>query len=267
MEAEKENAGKESSAPELSIASSLVTPGFAEEPATPVQEDLPDIPPSDPAPQDFPPPSPPVEDAPEMDFLPPSEEYSKPAFSAEAAISAFKGFQESEPESIPDEVPEVPAFSLPVVEEIPSEPVFQSSSWPDPAVSVSKFQAAPAESGFAPAASPPESAFTSRPAENPFQAVPEPALQPSFPEDAPFPPATPHFQPAEPIAEVPPQAQEHVSVFQAAAPAPEIPVQAFQPSPEPAIVAETPDEESHAASSTDRVDDLLRQFRERYGKS
>lgn len=108
----------------------------------------------------------------------------------------------------------------------PSAPSFQP-------VQDSPFQVA-AEQPFTPPAQPAafqpvvDSPFQVAPQEPVFQ--PEPAFQPSFQTDSPF----------QPVAQ---------------------PEQAFQPAPEP--VAETP---APATADTDRVDDLLRQFRERYGR-
>lgn len=113
--------------------------------------------------------------------------------------------------------------------------------------------------------------------ENPFVAVPEPepAFQ-SYDEPPPV-PAFAAFEPSPPAFETPapPEIPPAVEVIP---PTPEFfppPTPAFQPAfepaPPPVIAAESAfqpaiGEETTAPPDTDRVDDLLRQFRERYGR-
>ena len=111
------------------------------------------------------------------------------------------------------------------------------------------------------------------PVNSPFQMA-EPAFTPepvqTFnppPVESPFQAAPPVFTPEPPAAAFPAaQSQNFTPSFSnyGAEPAP-----AFQPSPEPAFVAPAQPAEPTpppAAADTDRVDDLLRQFRERYGR-
>ncbi len=115
------------------------------------------------------------------------------------------------------------------------------------------------------------------PAESPFQFAP-PVSTPE-PQPAPFNPAP--WQETQPAAPAPAAAfqPQDDSPFQFAQPAPEPAPQsqnftpaaapAFQASPEPVFTPPVPSVESTPPPSppdTDRVDDLLRQFRERYGR-
>lgn len=139
----------------------------------------------------------------------------------------------------------------------------------------SPFQAA--EPTFQP--EPPATSFQP-PQDSPFQ-VAEPAFQPESPappsfqpvHDSPFQVADQPFTPPgqspafQPQADSPFQVAPQEPVFQpepafqpASQPAFQ-PEQAFQPAPEPAVETLPP-----STADTDRVDDLLRQFRERYGR-
>lgn len=157
------------------------------------------------------------------------------------------------PEPAPEEVPP-PVFEAVAPEpevKSPFEPAFAA---PEPVIPEPRFEMPPAESPFqaAPAFAAPqefpanvfepaetvESAYGSAPVAE-FQPVTAPAFQ-----AAPDPEPAPAFVPAPP----PP-------VFEAAPEPP--PVPAFEPAPEPA---------KPSVPDTDRVDDLLRQFRERYGR-
>lgn len=142
--------------------------------------------------------------------------------------------------------PEVAAFQPPP--EPVAAPYFQPAPEPAPV-----FQAAPE---FVP--TPTFQPAPDRVAAAIFQAAqdPEPALVfQTAPEFSP----TPAFQPA--------QEPERAPVFQAA---PEFtPAPPFQPAPEnpPAVVSQPVAEPAREpVPDTDRVDDLLRQFRERYGR-
>ncbi len=177
----------------------------------------------------------------------PAELSKEPTFFPEAAIAAFKAFPQEET------APEPP----PAAPDIPT-PAFQPESWPDPTLEETPFQAAPEPTPEPPA---PE------PESFPFQAAPSVSAEVS--------PASSDLVP-EPVAETyqASPALEEPPVFQAPpAPAPEVPVQAFQAAPEPpaAPAPPTPTEPSPEppnfdSPQTDRVDDLLKQFRERYGK-
>lgn len=174
----------------------------------------------------------------------PTPEPSDSSFSPEAAIAAFTAFKAEAP---PED--DLGGF-LP-----PSEPFSEK-----PAVSVEE---APQSQFAAPAT---EATEANRPDEpNPFHMAPATVAPQPKPLETP------------PIATTPPQENP----FQAA-PAQETPLQAFQaappaaetpPAPQQAPAttpldptAETPPTQQEE-SKTDRVDDLLKQFRERYGKS
>ncbi len=168
----------------------------------------------------------------------------------------------TEPAPLPE-----PVASEPVPEPVrePTPPPFHPAPEPTP----SPFQAAPTLSGTFPPSSPEEAKPdpAGEPTPPPFQAAP--ALAPVFPppspsSDEPATAAAP-FQAAPTYEEPPP--------FQAAPtpePAPEVPMQAFQAAPEPpsapAFAEPAPDPPDFKTPKTDRVDDLLKQFRERYGK-
>jgi len=113
--------------------------------------------------------------------------------------------------------------------------------------------------------------------ENPFVAVPEPepAFQ-SYDEPPPV-PAFAAFEPSPPALETPrppeiPPSREVIPPTPEFFPPPPPAFQpAFEPAPPPAAEAEaafqpTVSEENAPPPDTDRVDDLLRQFRERYGR-
>lgn len=192
-----------------------------------------------------------------------AEEVTMSNFFPEAAIAAFKRASEldNEPEPGAGSAVEVTP-APPVVEEI-----FQASSWPSPEISGSRFSTAfSSEEPTLPKPPP------SQPAENPFQAAAQPSFASAPPVDASFFPTAPPVQPEpqpQPVAEsfqAPPQQyqQEQVPVFQSA---PEVIPQTFQAAPEPEKTFQAASEEKDSGSPTDRVDDLLRQFRERYGKN
>jgi len=163
-------------------------------------------------------------------------------FSPEAAIAAFKSFPE--PFGTTSEAP--PA----------SDPLAMENSWPNPDANSSP--AFPPASDFAPS-----SAFQSEPDRTVMDS-------PFIIDTAPEPPLTPVEAP--PLAQVvsPPPAQV-VSPPPAELVCPP-PAQVVSPPPanqvpvSPAVQLPPPSP-SIPEASTDRVDDLLRQFRERYGKS
>ncbi len=147
----------------------------------------------------------------------------------------------------------------------PSPPTFVSAE-PEPPAAFSQGPFQPvSESPFQPA---PHEPYTFNPpptqpelqpqADSPFQAVPSPFIAAPFaPQEPIYPQET--FQPAS------------ESPFQAAAPlfTPAESATAFQPAPEPDPVEPFVPLEATpppSAADTDRVDDLLRQFRERYGR-
>ncbi|MEP2776053.1 MAG: hypothetical protein ABJM75_08005 [Luteolibacter sp.] len=200
-------------------------------------------------------------------------------FSAEAAIAAFGNFQTEQPlneegggflpPSDPSSPYAAPQGSAPQPKEEPSQSFSASAveppaseaptqAQPEPPAAENPFQMAPAEDPIQP---PADSVFQKAPAENPFspaqQSEPQPTEQHPQPyganapeqriyQDTPFP--------------LPPTEQPPAQVFQAAPPASEPSAsEAFTPAPQP-----DPDEQE---AKTDRVDDLLKQFRERYGKS
>ena len=192
------------------------------------------------------------------------------------------------------EIPEFRPFSVPQEAsaiEVASHEVERDSAWPAPAFSV------PAENPFArfAAREAPAPAFHfEKPASRvqPAQAVPVPAFQSPFQMETSEPIATPAFQPsAQPAAQVPqPFAAPVPPAFQAVPPGPAassfVPASivqettpsahdssygnsqaaAFEPAPQPASQAPAPEVSSVPAADTDRVDELLRQFRERYGR-
>jgi hypothetical protein len=118
-----------------------------------------------------------------------------------------------------------------------------AQSWPDPAFSAPAVQDTPAFGG---ASSPFQAAGA--PDSAPVPAVEPPTQVSAFEPVREFQPAVPLPEPAA-VAEAPPS-----PAF--------VPVEA--PAPEPPAKAEPPAETK--VPDTDRVDDLLRQFRERYGR-
>lgn len=123
-----------------------------------------------------------------------------------------------------------------------------------PAIQQSSFQPAPQEPY---AFNPPQQQPEPQPAvESPFQAAPspffaaEPAPQQSIPSQQAF----------QPVADSPFQAAPQS--FTPVEPAPPV----FQQAPEPVQPAAAETTPPPSAADTDRVDDLLRQFRERYGR-
>ncbi len=92
-----------------------------------------------------------------------------------------------------------------------------------------------------------------------FQAAPAEPQPPAFQ-------APPQENPASAFQAPPPQPQEQAPAFTPAPPAQDT-AGAFQSPPVQPAPQESPSEGKSAEASTDRVDDLLRQFRERYGKS
>ncbi|MDP4625435.1 MAG: hypothetical protein NWT08_09890 [Akkermansiaceae bacterium] len=193
----------------------------------------------------------------------PEPEPVETGFSPEAAIAAFSKFRK-------EESPEEDSGGfLP-----PSEP-FATNPAPEDITPVSApvYEEAPPKPFSAPPVEPvkPEEPITP----NPFMAAPTASVysQPPQPE------APPTAQPPQPFgtnAPAPIQPQENpfqapapmetpVQAFQAAPPAPEPPAPVQQaPSPAPEPPAPAPEQQE---VKTDRVDDLLKQFRERYGKS
>ena len=157
------------------------------------------------------------------------------------------------PEPAPEEVAP-PVFEAVAPEpevKSPFEPAFAA---PEPVIPEPRFEMPPAESPFqaapafaAPQDAPPNVFEPAEPVESAYGSAPvaefQPVSAPVF-QAAPEPEPAPVFEPAPP----PP-------VFEAAPEPP--PVPAFEPAPEPA---------KPSVPDTDRVDDLLRQFRERYGR-
>lgn len=211
-------------------------------------------------------PEPPPQEAPVPEATKP--EPIETGFSPEAAIAAFKNYGSENPpkEDLAAFMSPSEPFSekseAPVAEATPSQPfsapVVETPQAPEaePPAELNPFQVAPAEvTPQPPKAEPPV---------NPFQAAPaEVAPQPESP---PVPPQQETPVPAPAAGETP------VEAFQAPAPAPEPPTPPqIPPSPpaEPAPPkqsAPTPPPQQEEVKS-DRVDDLLKQFRERYGKS
>jgi hypothetical protein len=175
--------------------------------------------------------------------------------------------------------------------EPPQASVFQPS--PEPAPEPSSFQpAAPETSFFQPAAEPPSGPSSFQPAApetSPFQPAAEPlpgpsSFQPAAPETSPFqaapepPPGPSSFQPAAPETSVFQPAPEPAPGPPSFQPAPESPGSNLSPGPPPVTESPvaTPPEvqaaepntgaETEQIPDTDRVDELLRQFRERYGR-
>ncbi|QTN34115.1 hypothetical protein HZ994_17925 [Akkermansiaceae bacterium] len=152
---------------------------------------------------------------------------------------------ESTPNAFPEPVVAAPAPAFPIAAEAPSSAVAP----PQPPVSAPAVEN-PIE---VPTNFSPEAAIAAyqgnspavQPLENPFSSSPG--------ADAGAPPAN-FSAPAQPAFSSEPPHQ--------ADPRPESPVEAFQGGP-----ADLPEDAAEKPASTDRVDDLLRQFRERYGKS
>jgi hypothetical protein len=152
-------------------------------------------------------------------------------FSPEAAIAAFKAFPDSS--EAPVEVEQQPSAP-------PSAPIAESQ-WPAPDALQS--------SGFAPAIA---AADTELP-------VPE------SPQETALPAPSQACNPIESNTEAP-EMDSSFTIDEPAAAA-EAAVQAFQADPAPSKPEAELAPEPSSDGSTDRVDDLLRQFRERYGKS
>jgi len=203
-------------------------------------------------------------------------EPTTPAAPAEEAVDASAFSFEPAPEPVAAEATVQPAaaFTPPAWQESP--PVFNPPSQafqPAPefaAAAPSPFEAATAPAQAVPATAP--SYFEAPPAASPFQMAPEPVEPPPLPPAAsPFQPAVEFAQPAAAFEFAGQPAAPAASPFQAfqpfqtaaAEPAPAVP--AFQAAPE--APPEKPAESAPPAQSdTDRVDDLLKQFRDRYGR-
>lgn len=178
-----------------------------------------------------------------------AEAFAWPAPNANA-LAAFTNTDEFVPISPPiDSAASTPIayeedspFHIDTVESKPTQYLVESAFSPD--------------IGFPPVQTPP--AFEPEPVAQPVQATP-PAFAPE--------PVAPAYQ-ASPPPFVPEPVEQPV---QAPAFAPEPVAPPFQASPPPAPEPVAPPvqakPESAPEASTDRVDDLLRQFRERYGKS
>jgi len=232
-----------------------------------------------------PPPAEPVSVEP---FFPPAEAPAPrpaPVFTAPAQEVPVVVVPEPKPVvRLEPEVPEFRPFSTPSEPpaiEVGGQEVSPDAAWPAPAFSVpsenpfARFVAREAESPafqFEKPAIPPQKTAPVPVFQSPFQmeSVSEaPAFQPPVQPAA---PAQPAAQPAQTFT--PPPAPEP-SPFQPAAPAapafvpaaivPE-PAAAFQPAPQRREEAPPAAAAAPAASDTDRVDELLRQFRERYGR-
>jgi hypothetical protein len=199
-------------------------------------------------------------------------EYSSPPVAETASdlpvaeVSPASPFEVETPAPVEEMETFTPVFSPSPVVEVPVfEPQVPLQSDPEPGLWIP-----PVESPFQAAPSPEVPVFTPEPPPAEFQmpAAPYPAYgsQPmaAF-EAAPEPvfQASPEFTPAPAFQPAP----EPAPVFQAA---PEFtPAPVFQPEPEPPVVPAAPPVEEPAQAAvpdTDRVDDLLRQFRERYGR-
>jgi len=199
---------------------------------------------------------------------------------------------EPKPIRLEPEIPEFRPFSVPQEApaiEVASHEVVEDSGWPVPAFSV------PAENPFARFAAKKTSApafhfETPATPVQPAEAAPVPVFRSPFQMEAPEPIAAPAFQPsAQPAAQAPqpfaipatpafqvPSAPASsfvpASIVQETAPAAhDFPygnsqAPAFEPAPQPAASVPAPEASSVPAADTDRVDELLRQFRERYGR-
>lgn len=166
------------------------------------------------------------------------------------AIAFLAAEAGGKPEPAPEEAPS-PVFEAASAEAEVKSPFEAAFSSAEPVVPEEpRFEMPPAESPFqaAPAFAAPHDVFVpAEPVGSAYGSAPAPEFQPvSAPvfQAAPEPEPAPVFEPAPP----PP-------VFEAAPEPP--PVPAFQAAPEPA---------KPSVPDTDRVDDLLRQFRERYGR-
>lgn len=180
------------------------------------------------------------------------------------AIAFLAAEAAEKPEPAREEIP-APVFEAALPEPEVQSPFEAAFVAPEPVIPEPRFEMPPAESPFqaAPAAEPPQEAPPNvfvpaepvgnvygsapvaefQPVTAPvFQAAPEPVSAPVF-QAAPDPEPAPVFEPApQPVFETAPEPP---------------PVPAFQAVPEPA---------KPSVPDTDRVDDLLRQFRERYGR-
>jgi hypothetical protein len=145
-------------------------------------------------------------------------------------------------EAVPDS-PFEAANSAPIAESEPFTPAFAPSFPQETSVSEASVETIV-----------PETSAWNSPVDSPFQAAPSPQA-PVFGSES------PSFEP-NPAYGNPP-----VEAFQ---PAPEVfSASAFQAAPENPVVPasqSSPDTAQPAVPDTDRVDDLLRQFRERYGR-
>lgn len=275
------------------VADPVVSPPvFAVEPPAPVMAETPPItPPAPPVLVTEPPvlaPEPPVL-VPEPPVAP-VERAPDPTLAIAFLAASAKEAETSEVWPVPETsftppAPPVLDISPPAPAEV-FTPSFEEAKTPIQAAVEAALRAetgVPFESGtFQPAQ------VISTPAENPFVASPEPPLlepkpvsafqpmdePPPIPTFAAFEPSPPAFQPA---FENPAQ-PEIQTVQEIAPPVPEFfpaPAPAFQPAFEPppppmmepgTAFQPAASDENSAVPDTDRVDDLLRQFRERYGR-
>jgi hypothetical protein len=232
--------------------------------------------------------------APEILDAPPEQSPFQPAPEISSAPLEQSPFQPApepflEPSPFQPVPPEASVFQ-PAVEPFPGSASFQPAATEatffqpaaEPAPGPPSFQPAPPEpSPFQPAAEPPPGPSSFQPASpepSPFQPAAEPPPGPSS-----FQPAPPEPSPFQPAAEPPPGP----SSFQPAAPEPAFFQPAQEPAPgppsfqtAPATITESPvatppevqaaepntGAETEQIPDTDRVDELLRQFRERYGR-
>lgn len=172
----------------------------------------------------------------------PEPEVVEAGFSADAAIAAFSRFREDEPVEGTDGgflPPAAPSMNEPPQEpSVPLAAPMELTTQPEPPVMQEPLAQPEPPAAFAPAPPPPHDA------QEPVAApVEEQQAPPSYGENPP-----------------PEQIPAQQSYYQAP-PIPDSSVQAFQVTPPEDAIAQ---EEN---STTDRVDDLLKQFRERYGKS
>ena len=210
-----------------------------------------------------------VEAAPAF-FTPAAPEISAPAFEPAPTFQAAPEPSVSAPQPVwQPAVEAAPASFTPAAPEV-SAPVFEPApafkAAPEPSVSAPQpvWNPAPQQPVWEPAPQPVSQASPQPVWEPAPQSASQPAWEPA-PQPAPQPTPQPAWEPA-------PQAAFQAVPEPTPAPAFE-PAPAFQAAPEPpaaAVFEAAPPMQDAAAQQsvpdTDRVDDLLRQFRERYGR-
>ncbi len=182
----------------------------------------------------------PIMDAPSV----PAQDWKAPAAEVEPPIVPVT--------ETPEPAPVVMASPFSVATPIMDAPSVPAQDW--------KAAAAAVEPAIVPVTEAPEPVVVwNTPAASPFQAapaVPEYQAAPAVPEYQAA-PAVPEYQAAPAVPEY-----QAAPAFQAAPAVVEVPVSV--PSPEPVVAPVTPVQAK--PQDTDRVDELLRQFRERYGR-